>query len=91
VVWRRVCLWGGVSPRAGRGTRDRDETGTPVWQEMEVAMYAWDDLKLLPESERDRKESQLRINLETAMVGLADSLTDEGLTTRQLRTHYGND
>lgn len=90
-VWFGGAYVFGVAFRPVRVEARAIETrqGIPVWQETEVAMYAWDDLKLLPESEREKKESQLRINLETAMAGLADSLTDEGLTTRQLRTHYG--
>jgi hypothetical protein len=63
--------------------------GSPVWQDMEVAFYAWGELKQLPESERGKKESQLRINLETAMAGLADALTNEGLTVMQLHEQYG--
>ncbi|MDE3226143.1 MAG: hypothetical protein KGN30_12125 [Nitrospirota bacterium] len=90
-VWFGGAYVFGVAFRPVRVEARAIETtqGIPVWQETEVAMYAWDELDLLPESEREKKEAQLRINLESAMAGLADSLTDEGMTTTQLREHYG--
>jgi hypothetical protein len=60
--------------------------GYPVWQSMEGAFYAWSALKQLPESERDKKESQLRINLGRAIEGLADSLNAERFTVLQMET-----
>jgi len=48
--------------------------GNPIWQATDGAFYARGALKQLPESERGKKESQLRINLGTAIEGLADSL-----------------
>jgi nucleotide-binding universal stress UspA family protein len=63
--------------------------GYPVWQSMEGAFYAWSALKQLPESQRDKKESQLRINLGRAIEGLADSLKAEKFTVLQLETTPG--
>ena len=60
--------------------------GYPAWQSTEGAFYAWSTLKQLPESERGKKESQLRINLGRAIEGLADSLNAERFTTLQLGT-----
>lgn len=63
--------------------------GYPVWQSMEGAFYAWSALKQLPESERDKKESQLHINLGRAIEGLADSLKAERFTVLQPETAPG--
>jgi hypothetical protein len=63
--------------------------GYPVWQSMEGAFYAWGALKQLPESERDKIESQLRINLGKAIEGLADSLKAERFTVVQMETAPG--
>jgi hypothetical protein len=60
--------------------------GYPIWQSTDEAFYAWHALKQLPESERGKKESQLRINVGRAMEGLADSLNAEGFTVSQLGT-----
>jgi hypothetical protein len=60
--------------------------GYPVWQTMEGAFYARSALKQLPESERGKKESQLRINLGRAIEGLADSLNAERYTVSQMET-----
>lgn len=60
--------------------------GYPVWQGMDEAFYAWHALKQLPELERGKKESQLRINVGRAMEGLADSLNAEAFTVSQLGT-----
>ena len=60
--------------------------GNPVWQATEGAFYARTVLKQLPEMERGKKESQLRINLGRALEGLADSFNAEGLAVSQLRT-----
>lgn len=59
--------------------------GYPIWQEMEESFFAYSDLKHLPESERGKKESQLWINLEHVMEGLADSLISEGFTMTELK------
>lgn len=58
--------------------------GNPVWQATEVAVYARSALKQLTETDRRKKEFQLRVNLATAMEELADSLTNAALTSRQL-------
>ena len=63
--------------------------GYPVWQSMEGAFYARSALKQLPESERGKKESQLRINLGRAIEGLADSLNAERLTLLQSGARQG--
>ena len=63
--------------------------GYPVWQSIEGAFYAWSALKQLPESERDKKESQLRINLGSAIEGLADSMKVERFSVLQLETAPG--
>jgi hypothetical protein len=60
--------------------------GYPVWQSIEGAFYARSALKQLPESERGKKESQLRINLGRAIEGLADSLNAERFTVFQMET-----
>ena len=60
--------------------------GYPVWQSTEGAFYAWSTLKQLPESERGKKESQLRINLGRAIEGLADSFNAHSFTTSQRGT-----
>ena len=61
--------------------------GYPVWQATDEAFYAWHALKQLPESERSKKESQLRINVGRAIEWLADSLNAEGFTVSQLGPH----
>ena len=60
--------------------------GYPVWQSTDEAFYAWRALKQLPELERGKKESQLRINLGRAIEGLADSLNAHSFTTSQRGT-----
>ncbi len=61
-------------------------SGYPVWQRMEEAVYAKGDLQQLPESERGKKELQLRVNLARAMWEMAESLNAQGFTRTQLRT-----
>jgi hypothetical protein len=61
-------------------------SGYPVWQRMEEAVYAKGDLQQLPESERSKKELQLRVNLARAMREMAESLNAQGFTLAQLRT-----
>lgn len=53
-------------------------TGYPIWQQMEEAFYARNDLKQLAESDRGKKEFQLRVNLARAMRGMAESLSAQG-------------
>lgn len=89
-VWFGGAYAFGVAFRPVRVEARAIETmqGVPVWQETEVAIYAREELTRLSESERGKKEWQLRTNLETAMAGLADSFTDEGITVTYLRRHY---
>lgn len=63
--------------------------GNPIWQATDGAFYARGALKQLPESERGKKESQLRINLGTAIEGLADSLAAAGFTVSDLARMSG--
>ena len=58
--------------------------GNPIWQGTEGAFYARGALKQLPVPERGKKESQLRINLGTAMEALADSLVATRLVVSDL-------
>ncbi|HXF93367.1 MAG TPA: hypothetical protein VNK46_11475 [Nitrospiraceae bacterium] len=60
-------------------------TGAMVWHETEVALYMRGRLKEVPEEDRKKKEVQLRLNLASAMEGLADSLLDAALTRTRLR------
>jgi hypothetical protein len=77
----------GVAFRPVRAEARAFETlqGYPIWQSTDEAFYAWNALKQLPESERGKKESQLRINVGRVMEALADSLSAEGFTISQLR------
>jgi hypothetical protein len=63
--------------------------GNPIWQATDGAFYARGALKQLPESERGKKESQLRINLGTAIEGLADSLAAARFTVSDLARMSG--
>jgi hypothetical protein len=78
----------GVAFRPVRAEARAFETlqGYPIWQSTDEAFYAWHALKQLPESERGKKESQLRINMGWVMEALADSLNAEGFTISQLGT-----
>jgi len=51
--------------------------GYPIWQAMEESVYAWTALKSLPEAVRDKKETQLELNLAEIMESLGDSLTEQ--------------
>ena len=86
-VWFGGGYLFGVALRPVRVEARTYETGLgyPIWQEMEIALYAWRLLKELPESERGKKEAQLRINLATAMEALAESLSDQHFAMTQLR------
>ena len=55
-------------------------SGYPIWQQMEEAFYARNDLKQLAESDRGKKELQLRVNLARAISGMAESLSAQGFT-----------
>ena len=59
--------------------------GYPVWQAMEESVYAWNELKQLPEDRRDKKESQLLINLGKTTEALADSLTEAHFTAARFQ------
>jgi len=59
--------------------------GAVVWRETEVAIYIRRRLTEVPEEDRKKKEVQLRLNLATAIVELADSLADAALTRADLR------
>lgn len=85
-VWFGGGYLFGVAFRPVRAEARAIETlqGYPVWQEIEEAFYAWDGLKLLPEADRGKKESQLYINLATVAEAMADSLTEAGFTIPQL-------
>lgn len=48
--------------------------GYPIWQDMEVAMYAWKELRDLSEEDRGKKQYHLWFNLHHAMDSLAASL-----------------
>jgi len=51
--------------------------GYPIWQAMEESVYAWTALKSLPEAVRDKKETQLELNLAEILESLGDSLTEQ--------------
>jgi len=59
--------------------------GYPIWQSMEESAYAWGALKALPEDVREKKETQLELNLAEIMESLGDSLTNQELIASQLR------
>jgi hypothetical protein len=59
--------------------------GYPIWQAMDESAYAWGALKTLPEGVRDKKESQLELNLAEIMESLGDDLTKQGFMASQLR------
>ncbi len=69
----------GVAMRPVRVEARAFETsqGYPVWQAMEESAYAWGALKQLPETVRDKKEVQLKLNMAEIMESLGDSLTKE--------------
>ena len=59
--------------------------GYPIWQSMDESAYAWGALKELPEAVREKKESQLELNLAEIMESLGDALTKQELMASQLR------
>ena len=59
--------------------------GYPIWQAMDESAYAWGALKTLPKAVRDKKESQLELNLAEIMESLGDALTKQAFVVSQLR------
>ena len=59
--------------------------GYPIWQAMDESAYAWGALKTLPEGVRDKKESQLELNLAEVMESLGDALTKQAFMASRLR------
>ena len=59
--------------------------GYPIWQAMDESVYAWGALKTLPEAVRNKKETQLELNLAEIMESLGDALTKQGFVASQLR------
>jgi 3-deoxy-D-arabino-heptulosonate 7-phosphate (DAHP) synthase class II len=63
--------------------------GEEVWDDMEVAVYLWNELKALPLEVRAKKEIQLKTNLAKVMEALADSMSAEKLTMTDLQKRQG--
>jgi len=61
--------------------------GYPIWQSMEESAYARGALKAFPEAVRDKKETQLELNLAEVMQSLGDSLTKQEFMASLLRRH----
>lgn len=59
--------------------------GYPIWQAMDESAYAWGALKTLPEGVRDKKESQLELNLAEIMESLGDDLIKQAFLASRLR------
>lgn len=59
--------------------------GYPIWQAMDESVYAWGALKTLPEGVRDKKESQLALNLAEIMESLGDDLIKQAFMASRLR------
>ena len=77
----------GVAFRPARVEARAFETiqGYPIWQSMDESAYVWRALKALPEAVREKKETQLEVNVAEIMESLADSLTEQEFTISQLR------
>jgi hypothetical protein len=56
---------------------------------MDESAYARGVLKLFPKEVREKKETQLELNLAEVMDSLADSLTEQAFKTRDLNTRSG--
>lgn len=86
-LWFGGAYLFGVSMRPVRMEARAFETqqGYPVWQSMEASVYAWSALKMLPEDVREKKESQLKLNLAEIIESFGDSLTKEGFMASSLR------
>jgi len=65
------------------------QRGEQVWQSTEVALYAKERLKTVPEDQRGKKEAQLHVNLSKAMEALGDSLLDAKLTKATVKEASG--
>ena len=52
---------------------------------MGQSVYAWGALKTLPEAVREKKETQLQLNLAEIMESLGDDLTKQTFIASQLR------
>jgi hypothetical protein len=59
--------------------------GYPIWQTMDESAYAWGALKALPEAVRDKKESQLALNLAEIMESMGDDLIKQSFMASRLR------
>ena len=59
--------------------------GYPIWQAMDQSAYAWGALKTLPEEVREKKETQLQLNLAEIMESLGDDLIKQGFMASRLR------
>ena len=59
--------------------------GYPIWQAMDESAYAWGALKPLPEAAREKKETQLELNLAEIMESLGDDLTKQAFMASRLR------
>jgi len=59
--------------------------GYPIWQAMDESAYAWGALKTLPEAVREKKETQLKLNLAEIMESLGDDLTKQAFMASRLR------
>ena len=77
----------GVVMRPVRGEARAFETfhGYPIWQAMDESAYAWGALKAFPEAVREKKETQLELNLAEIMESLGDSLTKQEFLVSRLR------
>jgi len=77
----------GVAMRPVRVEARAFETfqGYPIWQAMDESAYAWGALKTLPEGVRDKKETQLELNLAEIMESLGDALTKQEFMASRLR------
>jgi hypothetical protein len=52
---------------------------------MDESAYAWGALKAFPEAVREKKETQLELNLAEIMESLGDSLTKQEFLVSRLR------
>ena len=59
--------------------------GYPLWQAMDQSAYAWGALKTLPEAVREKKETQLELNLAEIMESLGDDLIKQAFMASRLR------
>jgi len=52
---------------------------------MDESAYAWGALKTLPDAAREKKETQLKLNLAEIMESLGDDLIKQGFMASRLR------